>query len=139
MEDIFLHSWPAKKKLERKWKQDKHYYEAFRAVVRCLINSIFTYCVIIYVIYKLAIGYSRITFRLEVTPRKVKLYKGGISSTPCFSFIYRWITTKFRREVQKSRIYYLWMVEIGNKVTMKKWFIFNSKGLKNLDFQVSLV
>jgi hypothetical protein len=29
------------------------------------------------------------------------------------------------------------MVEIGNKVTMKKWFIFNSKGLKNLDFQVS--
>jgi len=92
MEDIFLHSWPAKKKLERKWKQDKHYYEAFRVVVRCLINSIFTYCVIINVIYKLAIGYSHITFRSEVTPRKVKLYKGGISSTPCFSFIYRWIT-----------------------------------------------
>jgi hypothetical protein len=69
MEDIFLHSWPAKKKLKRKRKHNKQYYEAFCVVVRCLINSIFTYCVIINVIYKLTIGCSHITFHSEVTPR----------------------------------------------------------------------
>jgi len=66
-----------KKKLERKWKQNKHFCKAHRTIFHCQINPIFGYGVLLKLVYNWIVGYSNIKFCLKVTVARWNCTKLG--------------------------------------------------------------